>query len=169
MFGRTTRAERLSALIQRHGALAVLLVVVAVASVTSSTFPTWSNISSILGNNAFVWLLALGMTFVIITGGIDLSVGSMYALGGVLAADGSPGRLLGGAPAAAGRLRRVGRAPGTAGRPGRDGAVHRHAWPDCSARAACCRRITDEGVDHLPGPRALGRPGRWARAPGRRC
>ena len=85
----STRAERLSALLQQRGPLTVLVIVAAVASVTSSTFPTWSNISSILGNNAFVWLLALGMTFVITTGGIDLSVGSMYALGGVLAADGS--------------------------------------------------------------------------------
>src|SRR3712207_6004240 len=31
-------------------------------------------------------LIALGMTFVIITGGIDLSVGSLYVLGGVVAA-----------------------------------------------------------------------------------
>ncbi|TKA02228.1 ABC transporter permease [Actinacidiphila oryziradicis] len=86
---RSTLGERIASQIQRRGALAVLVLVVAIASATSSTFPTWSNISSILGNNAFVWLLALGMTFVIITGGIDLSVGSMYALGGVLGAYGS--------------------------------------------------------------------------------
>ncbi|MEY9964966.1 ribose/xylose/arabinose/galactoside ABC-type transport system permease subunit [Streptacidiphilus sp. MAP12-16] len=81
--------ERVASQLQRRGALAVLVLVAAIASATSSTFPTWSNISSILGNNAFVWLLALGMTFVIMTGGIDLSVGSMYALGGVLAAYGA--------------------------------------------------------------------------------
>lgn len=86
---RTAARERLASAVQRSGALAVLVLVVAVASATSSTFPTWPNISSILGNNAFVWLLALGMTFVIMTGGIDLSVGSMYALGGVLAAYGA--------------------------------------------------------------------------------
>ncbi|WP_330341647.1 ABC transporter permease [Streptomyces sp. NBC_00557] len=86
---RLTLGERIAPQIQRRGALAVLVLVVAIASATSSTFPTWSNVSSILGNNAFVWLLALGMTFVIITGGIDLSVGSMYALGGVLGAYGS--------------------------------------------------------------------------------
>ncbi|MDX6428834.1 MAG: galactofuranose transport system permease protein, partial [Streptosporangiaceae bacterium] len=68
---RSTLGERIASQIQRRGALAVLVLVVAIASATSSTFPTWSNISSILGNNAFVWLLALGMTFVIITGGID--------------------------------------------------------------------------------------------------
>ncbi len=86
---RPTLGERLASQVQRRGALAVLVLVAAIASATSDTFPTWSNISSILGNNAFVWLLALGMTFVIITGGIDLSVGSMYALGGVLGAYGS--------------------------------------------------------------------------------
>ncbi|RAG81429.1 ABC transporter permease [Streptacidiphilus pinicola] len=83
------RRERIAAQVQRRGALVVLVLVAAVASVVSATFPTWSNISAILGNNAFVWLLALGMTFVIITGGIDLSVGSVYALGGVLAAYGA--------------------------------------------------------------------------------
>ncbi|MFB7599071.1 ABC transporter permease [Streptomyces sp. NPDC056160] len=81
--------ERMASHIQRRGALAVLVLMAAIASATSSTFPTWSNISSILGNNAFVWLLALGMTFVILTGGIDLSVGSLYALGGVVAAYGA--------------------------------------------------------------------------------
>ncbi|MFH8221104.1 ABC transporter permease [Streptomyces sp. NPDC018057] len=81
--------ERVASHIQRRGALAVLVLMVAIASATSSTFPTWSNISSILGNNSFVWLLALGMTFVILTGGIDLSVGSVYALGGVVAAYGA--------------------------------------------------------------------------------
>jgi galactofuranose transport system permease protein len=81
-----TRGERLSSQLQRRGAFVVLVLLVGGASAFSSTFPTWSNISSIPGNNAFVWLLALGMTFVITTGGIDLSVGSLFALGGVLAA-----------------------------------------------------------------------------------
>ncbi|MGW4517443.1 ABC transporter permease [Streptomyces sp. NPDC004393] len=86
---RAPLGERLAAQVQRRGALAVLVLVIVVASASSETFSTWSNVSSILGNNAFVWLLALGMTFVIMTGGIDLSVGSMYALGGVLAAYGA--------------------------------------------------------------------------------
>ena len=84
-----TLRERISHHVQRRGALAVLVLVTALASVFSPTFPTWPNVSSILGNNAFVWLLALAMTFVITTGGIDLSVGSLYALGGVLAARGA--------------------------------------------------------------------------------
>ena len=77
----TPLRERVAHQLQRRGAPLVLVLVVVIASATSATFPTWSNISSILVGNNFVWLLALGMTFVIITGGIDLSVGSMYALG----------------------------------------------------------------------------------------
>ncbi|MFD7729461.1 ABC transporter permease [Kitasatospora phosalacinea] len=84
--GAESGAERLAARIQRHGALTVLALLVLLASVFSPGFASTANLGAILGNNAFVWLLALGLTFVILTGGIDLSVGSMYALGGVLAA-----------------------------------------------------------------------------------
>jgi ribose transport system permease protein len=84
-----TRRERLARRVERRGPLVVLVAVCLAASLASPTFATWSNISSVLGNDAFIWLLALGMTFVITTGGIDLSVGSLYALGGVLAARGA--------------------------------------------------------------------------------
>jgi len=79
------RADQVSGLVQRHGGLAVLVVVAAAASVFSQGFATSGNWQSILVGNAYTSLLALGMTFVIITGGIDLSVGSVFALGGVLA------------------------------------------------------------------------------------
>ncbi|MEU3496202.1 ABC transporter permease [Kitasatospora cineracea] len=81
-----TPAERLAGRIRRHGALTVLVLLVLGAAVFSPGFAGADNLGAILGNNAFGWLLALGLTFVILTGGIDLSVGSMYALGGVLAA-----------------------------------------------------------------------------------
>lgn len=79
------RADQVSGLVQRHGGLAVLVVVAVAASVFSQGFATSGNWQSILVGNAYTSLLALGMTFVIITGGIDLSVGSVFALGGVLA------------------------------------------------------------------------------------
>ncbi len=82
---RGERAERISGLVQRHGGLAVLGIVVVVAAITSQGFATRGNFESILVGNAYTALLALGMTMVIITGGIDLSVGSVFALGGVLA------------------------------------------------------------------------------------
>lgn len=88
---RAIRRDRMAALVQRQGGLAVLAVVVVLASAFSPGFATAGNIQTILVGNAYVSLLALGQTFVIISGGggIDLSVGSVFALGGVLAAWGS--------------------------------------------------------------------------------
>ena len=81
----TLRRERIFGEIQRRGALAVLIAVVIVAALTLDQFFTGSNIENILLHASFVGLIAVGMTFVIITGGVDLSVGSLAALGGVLA------------------------------------------------------------------------------------
>jgi ribose transport system permease protein len=75
-----------AALVQRHGALAVLALSVAVASFAFPSFATFDNLAGIGIQSSFLVIVALGMTFVIISGGIDLSVGSVFALGGVLAA-----------------------------------------------------------------------------------
>ena len=45
---------------------------------------TWSGVMNILRHSAVVGILSFGMGLVIITGGIDLSVGSMLSLGGGL-------------------------------------------------------------------------------------
>ncbi|GGN46358.1 ribose transport system permease protein [Actinoplanes campanulatus] len=71
---------------QRQGALAVLAVVVLIAFGAFPNFRSLDNAATILVAAVPPMLIALGMTFVIITGGIDLSVGSLYVLGGVLAA-----------------------------------------------------------------------------------
>jgi ribose/xylose/arabinose/galactoside ABC-type transport system permease subunit len=83
---KTARSERIAALAQRHGALAVLLIAIAVASLVFDSFATFDNVTGISIQSSFLVVVALGMTFVIITGGIDLSVGSVFALGGVVAA-----------------------------------------------------------------------------------
>ena len=57
-------------------------------------FRSFDNAATILVAAAPPMLIALGMTFVIITGGIDLSVGSLYVLGGVVAAYASQWGLL---------------------------------------------------------------------------
>ncbi|GII23605.1 ABC transporter permease [Planosporangium mesophilum] len=80
------RTERAAALVQRHGALAVLLLGAAVATGAFPSFGTLDNTHNIAIQSSFLAIVALGMTFVIISGGIDLSVGSVFALGGVLAA-----------------------------------------------------------------------------------
>lgn len=51
-----------------------------VATVLNSDFLSLSNLTNILTRAAFTGIIAVGMTFVIIIGGIDLSVGSMAAL-----------------------------------------------------------------------------------------
>ncbi|WP_329034702.1 ABC transporter permease [Streptomyces sp. NBC_00178] len=80
--GRARAAE----LLQRQGVLAVLLMVVLVSSFIYPTFASLDNARGVTIQASFLAVVALGMTMVIITGGIDLSVGSVFALGGVLAA-----------------------------------------------------------------------------------
>ncbi|MFB7733106.1 ABC transporter permease [Streptomyces sp. NPDC056112] len=82
----TAGQERITTLLQRHGALAVLVAVVLVSSFVFPSFGTLDNAQNIAVQASFIAVVALGMTLVIITGGIDLSVGSVFALGGVLAA-----------------------------------------------------------------------------------
>ncbi|MGC9665099.1 ABC transporter permease [Planosporangium sp. 12N6] len=81
-----SRSERWAAAVQRHGALAVLVTVAAVATGAFPAFGTLDNAHHVAIQSSFLAIVALGMTFVIIGGGIDLSVGSVFALGGVLAA-----------------------------------------------------------------------------------
>ncbi|MFH8926998.1 ABC transporter permease [Streptomyces pristinaespiralis] len=78
--------QRVASLVQRQGVLAVLLLVVLIASFVYPTFATLDNARGVTVQASFLAIVALGMTMVIITGGIDLSVGSVFALGGVLAA-----------------------------------------------------------------------------------
>ncbi|HEY0375849.1 MAG TPA: ABC transporter permease [Pyrinomonadaceae bacterium] len=83
--GRTARA-RVASLAQRHGALVALLVVCLFAFARYETFLTSENLLNVLRQNSMLGLVALGMTFVILTGGIDLSVGSLLAAAAVVAA-----------------------------------------------------------------------------------
>jgi galactofuranose transport system permease protein len=83
------RRQLLAGLLQRQGAAVVLVLVVVVAWLVLPRFGSVENLRDIALQSSFLAVIALGMTFVIITGGIDLSVGSVYALGGVLAAYGS--------------------------------------------------------------------------------
>src|ERR671912_118243 len=78
--------ERLFATLQRRGAIVVLILVVAVSAVVFDNFLTEQNLENIVLQGAFLGLIVVGMTFVIISGGIDLSVGSVGGLGGILAA-----------------------------------------------------------------------------------
>ena len=63
--------------------LVVIALFVAGAILKPDTFPTWDNVRNMLTQASIVGVLAVGMTFVIATAGIDLSVGSMVAAAGV--------------------------------------------------------------------------------------
>lgn len=81
--------ERLLGAVQSYGAAIVLGLIVVVAGAAFPTFLSTGNLTNILTQSSFPLIVAIGMTFVILTGGIDLSVGSVFALGGVLAANAS--------------------------------------------------------------------------------
>ncbi|ANZ41887.1 ATPase [Lentzea guizhouensis] len=85
----TTLASTRTKVLQRQGAAVALVVMVAVAWLVFPRFGSLDNVRDLALQGSFLAVIAIGMTFVIITGGIDLSVGSLYALGGVLAAYGS--------------------------------------------------------------------------------
>lgn len=74
--------ERLLRFFSTDGAtVGVLLVATVVAfSLLNAKFLTSNNIDNILVQSMFVLLITVGMTFVLITGGIDLSVGSVLGL-----------------------------------------------------------------------------------------
>ena len=86
---RPSTGARVARLLQRQGALIILAAVCVVAGIAFDNFATLGNFRSVAVQASFLAVVALGMTFVIMTAGIDLSVGSVFALGGVLAAWGS--------------------------------------------------------------------------------
>jgi ribose transport system permease protein len=91
---------RAATLMQKHGALITLAVICVLATMRYETFLTPENILNVLKQNSVHAFVALGMTFVIMSRGVDLSVGSIVALGGIVAAGltpyGSVPALLGG-------------------------------------------------------------------------
>ena len=90
--------------LRRNGALVALIVVCIVGVSRYEAFLTIENLSNVLRQNSMLGLVALGMTFVILSGGIDLSVGALLAVAGVVAAmlagRGAPVAIAGGIGAA---------------------------------------------------------------------
>ena len=73
-------------LLQKFGPLIALLLIVVIITLINPSFMTTTNILNVLRQVSISALIAFGMTFVILTGGIDLSVGSTLALTGAVAA-----------------------------------------------------------------------------------
>jgi ribose/xylose/arabinose/galactoside ABC-type transport system permease subunit len=70
----------------RYGTFVALILLIAVASVLSPRFLSPVNLMNVLRQTAIVGVLGIGMTFVILTAGIDLSVGATLAVSAVLLA-----------------------------------------------------------------------------------
>ncbi|HML23467.1 MAG TPA: ABC transporter permease [Aggregatilinea sp.] len=73
-------------IIDEAGVLLVLIVLMAALSFDNEVFGTWFNMRLIALDAALVGIVACGQTFVILTAGIDLSLGSMVAFSGVVVA-----------------------------------------------------------------------------------
>ena len=69
---------------RKYGILIVLIVMWVLLMAVSPTFRTATNAVNILRQVAVNGIIAIGMTFVIMTGGIDLTVGSLVAVAGVV-------------------------------------------------------------------------------------
>lgn len=71
---------------QRFGVFIALILLCLVLSIVNDHFLTGRNLMNVLRQVSINGILAIGMTFVILTRGIDLSVGSIVALSGLVAA-----------------------------------------------------------------------------------
>lgn len=72
--------------LKNYSIFIILFVLFVLCSLLSDSFFTWRNMGNLIRQNTPIIFMSLGMLFAIITGGIDLSVGSMIALGGVSSA-----------------------------------------------------------------------------------
>lgn len=82
----TGNRVKIGAVLGKYGVYIALLVLFVSLSIASSSFLTVTNIFNILKQNSVYGILAVGMTFVIVTGGIELSVGAIVAMSACFAA-----------------------------------------------------------------------------------
>jgi ribose transport system permease protein len=76
----------ISRFLGKYNLLILLVVFITIASVLSPKFLTFQNFLNLLQQSSITGIIAIGMTFVIIVAGIDLSVGSVVALAGMVVA-----------------------------------------------------------------------------------
>ncbi|MDF5710724.1 MAG: ribose ABC transporter permease [Nostoc sp. S4] len=81
----TARKKSINTFLEVAGILPILVIICILFTFLSPNFLTGGNIVNILRQASINIVLATGMTFVILTGGIDLSVGSMLAVSAVVA------------------------------------------------------------------------------------
>jgi ribose transport system permease protein len=82
-----------SRIMRSYGIVIAFIIICVLMSILSPVFFTVTNILNVVRQSSIFGVMAIGMTFVILTGGIDLSVGSILAVAGAISA----GMLKGGA------------------------------------------------------------------------
>ena len=83
----TTVKRLLGGDIRQYGIIGALVVIILLFSqLTDGKILFPNNVASLIGQNAYVMILAIGMVMVIVAGHIDLSVGSVVALVGAVSA-----------------------------------------------------------------------------------
>ncbi len=83
---RPSAADAFKKGLRQAAAFGTLLVLIILFAIASPNFLTFSNITTILLSTAVIGVLALGTTFVIVTGGIDLSIGTGMTMASVITA-----------------------------------------------------------------------------------
>ncbi|MBW3099031.1 ABC transporter permease [Pseudohoeflea coraliihabitans] len=81
------RSSAVIALVRRHGLIVAFLIFIVLVSANSPTFLTVGNFLDVIRQTSITGMIALGVTFVVITGRFDLSVGSMLTLLTVVVVD----------------------------------------------------------------------------------
>lgn len=88
--GTKTWGDRLKHFVGDYGLIVVFAASVVLLSIGTNSFLTVDNLINVVRQSSIIGFIALGMTFVMITAGIDLSVGSVVGLAGVVAASLAP-------------------------------------------------------------------------------
>jgi ribose/xylose/arabinose/galactoside ABC-type transport system permease subunit len=79
------RRVNISSALRNYGLIIGLVVIIIIVSILEHEFFTINNFLNILRQSSAIGLCALGMTYVMISGGMDLSIGSTVSLSGVAA------------------------------------------------------------------------------------
>lgn len=77
---------QVTSVLKRYGIVIAFILVCVILAILSPVFLRWNNILNVIRQSSIIGIMAVGVTFVILTGGIDLSVGSVMAAAGMIAA-----------------------------------------------------------------------------------
>jgi inositol transport system permease protein len=94
----TEKTINLASLFRKYGMVFIFVAMCVVLSFTASGFATLRNLTNVVRQVSIIGILAMGVTFCIITTGIDLSSGSVLAFVGVIVASFSQTKVAAGQP-----------------------------------------------------------------------